>query len=124
MFAAFLGLVNPDAVGIALSVDFLLMVVLGGSGLVAGALFGAALIGFANVVGHQYDNWREVVYGAVVIAFVVFAPRGVLGLVRALFAQRRTPEPRAARAGGAPADAARVRGRCAHRTPSRSRCAA
>jgi ABC-type branched-subunit amino acid transport system ATPase component/ABC-type branched-subunit amino acid transport system permease subunit len=106
MFAAFLGLVNPDAVGIALSVDFLLMVVLGGSGLVAGALFGAALIGFANVVGHQYDNWREVVYGTVVIAFVVFAPRGVLGLVRGLFAYRRTARPRAARAGGAPADAA------------------
>ncbi|HYW52795.1 MAG TPA: ATP-binding cassette domain-containing protein, partial [Dongiaceae bacterium] len=106
MFAAFLGLVNPDAVGIALSVDFLLMVVLGGSGLVAGALFGAALIGFANVVGHQYDNWREVVYGAVVIAFVVFAPRGVLGLVRGLIARKRTPGPRAARAGEVPADAA------------------
>ena len=49
IFASFLGLVNPDAVGIALSVDFLLMVVLGGSGLVSGALVGAALIGFANV---------------------------------------------------------------------------
>ncbi|HEY0615880.1 MAG TPA: branched-chain amino acid ABC transporter ATP-binding protein/permease [Candidatus Elarobacter sp.] len=83
MFAAFLGLVNPDAVGIALSVDFLLMVVLGGGGLVAGALFGAALIGFLNVVGHQYDNWREVAYGALVIAFVVFAPSGILGVVRA-----------------------------------------
>jgi ABC-type branched-subunit amino acid transport system ATPase component/ABC-type branched-subunit amino acid transport system permease subunit len=106
MFAAFLGLVNPDAVGIALSVDFLLMVVLGGSGLVAGALFGAALIGFANVVGHQYDNWREVVYGAVVIAFVVFAPRGILGLVRGVFAYRRTAQPRGTRAAGASADAA------------------
>jgi ABC-type branched-subunit amino acid transport system ATPase component/ABC-type branched-subunit amino acid transport system permease subunit len=83
MFAAFLGLVNPDAVGIALSVDFLLMVVLGGGGLVAGALFGAALIGFLNVIGHQYDNWREVAYGGLVIAFVVFAPSGILGVLRA-----------------------------------------
>ncbi len=90
MFAAFLGLVNPDAVGVALSVDFLLMVVLGGSGLVAGALFGAALIGFANVVGHQYDNWREVIYGVIVIAFVVFAPRGILGVLRGLLARRKS----------------------------------
>jgi ABC-type branched-subunit amino acid transport system ATPase component/ABC-type branched-subunit amino acid transport system permease subunit len=92
MFAAFLGLVNPDSVGIALSVDFLLMVVLGGGGLVAGALFGAALIGFLNVAGHQYDNWREVAYGALVIGFVVFAPSGVLGILRAPFvrARRRT----------------------------------
>jgi branched-chain amino acid transport system permease protein len=89
MFAAFLGLVNPDAVGVALSVDFLLMVVLGGSGLVAGALFGAALIGFLNVIGHQYDNWREVAYGALVIGFVVFAPAGLLGVLRAPLARAR-----------------------------------
>ena len=88
LFAAFLGLVNPDAVGVALSIDVLLMVVLGGSGLVAGALAGAALIGFANVVGHQFDNWREVVYGVVVIAFVVFAPRGILGSLRTLVSAR------------------------------------
>jgi branched-chain amino acid transport system permease protein len=93
MFASFLGLVNPDAVGVALSVDFLLMVVLGGSGLVSGALVGAALIGFANVIGHQYDNWREVVYGVLVIAFVVFLPRGILGALRAQAARRRARTP-------------------------------
>jgi ABC-type branched-subunit amino acid transport system ATPase component/ABC-type branched-subunit amino acid transport system permease subunit len=102
MFAAFLGLVNPDAVGIALSVDFLLMVVLGGSGLVAGALFGAALIGFLNVVGHQYDNWREVAYGALVIGFVVFAPSGILGVLRAPLVRARR---RAATQAAAAADA-------------------
>ena len=91
LFAAFLGLVNPESVGVALSVDLLLMVVLGGSGLVAGALLGAALIGFLNVVGHQYDNWREVGYGALVIGFVTFAPRGILGSVREL-AARVTPQ--------------------------------
>jgi branched-chain amino acid transport system ATP-binding protein len=90
MYAPFLGLVNPDAVGVALSVDFLLMVVLGGAGLVAGALVGAALIGFLNVAGHQYDNWREVVYGALVIGFVSFAPAGILGVVRAPFVRARS----------------------------------
>jgi branched-chain amino acid transport system permease protein len=83
-FAAFLGLVNPDAVGVALSVDVLLMVVLGGSGLISGALFGAALIGYLNVVGHQWDNWREVGYGALVVLCVIFAPGGVLGTLRRL----------------------------------------
>jgi len=93
-FAAFLGLVNPDAVGIALSVDVLLMVVLGGSGLISGALFGAALIGYLNVVGHQWDNWREVGYGLLVVLCVIFAPGGVLGTLRRLAA--RTPSARAA----------------------------
>ena len=109
MFAAFLGLVNPDAVGIALSVDVLLMVVLGGAGLVAGALFGAALIGFLNVVGHQYDNWREVAYGSLVIGFVVFAPSGILGVLRApLMRVRRRAAAESARHVGLGADAAPV----------------
>jgi branched-chain amino acid transport system permease protein len=94
-FAAYLGLVNPDAVGIALSVDVLLMVVLGGSGLISGALFGAALIGYLNVVGHQWDNWREVGYGALVVLCVIFAPGGVLGTLRRL-AFARAPSTRAA----------------------------
>ena len=92
-FAAFLGLVNPDAVGIALSVDVLLMVVLGGSGLISGALFGAALIGYLNIVGHQYDNWREVGYGTIVVLCVIFAPGGVLGTLRR-FAFGRGPSAR------------------------------
>jgi branched-chain amino acid transport system permease protein len=104
VFAAFLGLVNPEAVGVALSVDFLLMVVLGGAGMVSGALAGAALIGFLNVVGHQFDNWREVAYGVLVIAFVVFAPRGILGTVRAALARRRST-PAATRAAEAAARA-------------------
>jgi branched-chain amino acid transport system permease protein len=93
-FAAFLGLVNPDAVGVALSIDVLLMVVLGGSGLISGALFGAALIGYLNVVGHQWDNWREVAYGALVVLCVIFAPGGVLGTLRR-FARSRAPLARA-----------------------------
>ena len=84
IYAAFLGLVNPDAVGVGLSIDLLLMVVLGGSGTISGALVGAALIGYLNVVGHQFQNWREVAYGVLVVVFVVAAPAGIAGLVRSL----------------------------------------
>ncbi len=82
IYAAFLGLIVPDAVGAALSIDFLLMVVLGGQGGVSGALIGAALIGFLDISGHAYENWREVAYGALVIIVVIAAPGGVIGLFR------------------------------------------
>ena len=82
LYASVLGIVVPDAVGIALSVDFLLMVVLGGAGGVCGALLGAALIGFLDIAGHQYANWREVAYGALVIGVVIATPGGIMGLVR------------------------------------------
>ncbi|HMD02111.1 MAG TPA: ATP-binding cassette domain-containing protein, partial [Candidatus Baltobacteraceae bacterium] len=79
LYAGFLGIVVPDAVGVALSIDFLLMAVLGGAGTVCGALVGAAFIGFLDVAGHQFENWREVAYGALVIAVVVAAPGGLFG---------------------------------------------
>jgi branched-chain amino acid transport system permease protein len=64
-----------------MSIDVLLMVVLGGSGGVSGALVGAALIGFLDVSGHQFDNWRQVAYGVLVVAVVILAPRGLVGLL-------------------------------------------
>jgi branched-chain amino acid transport system permease protein len=108
LYASVLGIVVPDAVGIALSVDFLLMVVLGGSGGVCGALLGAALIGFLDIAGHQYANWREVAYGALVIGVVIATPSGLMGLVRRARPFRPRPSDVAT---DAPRDAAKVAAR-------------
>jgi branched-chain amino acid transport system permease protein len=97
VYAAFLGIVVPDAVSAALSIKLLLMVVLGGSGGVSGALLGAALLGFLDITGHQFENVREVAYGLLVIGVVIAAPSGAFGLIRSRF---RTP-PLAPRPGGA-----------------------
>jgi branched-chain amino acid transport system permease protein len=83
IYAAFLGIVVPDAVSVPLSITLLLMVVLGGSGSVSGALIGAALLGIIDISGHQFENSREVAYGVLVIAVVIAAPGGIFGLVRA-----------------------------------------
>ncbi len=88
VYAAFLGIVVPDAVGPQLSFSLLLMVVLGGSGGVSGALIGAALLGFLDISGHQFENTREVVYGILVIGVVIAAPGGMFGLIRSRFAAR------------------------------------
>jgi branched-chain amino acid transport system permease protein len=82
IYASYLGIVVSDAVSVSLSIDLLLMVVLGGSGGVSGALLGAALIGFLDIAGHEYENWREVAYGVLVVLVVVVAPGGLAGLLR------------------------------------------
>jgi ABC-type branched-subunit amino acid transport system ATPase component/ABC-type branched-subunit amino acid transport system permease subunit len=95
IYAAFLGIVVPDAVSVPLSISLLLMVVLGGSGGVSGALIGAALIGFLDISGHQFENTREVAYGLLVILVVIMAPGGAFGLVRSRFkAAAATPATR------------------------------
>ncbi len=98
-YGAYLGTIDPSAVGVSLSIDFLLMVVLGGAGGVAGAILGASLIGVANVYGHELENWRPVIFGALVIVAVTFFPNGLAGLVR------RTRRPAAAQRNGASAAA-------------------
>ncbi len=105
VYASVLGTLNPDAVGVALSIDLLLMVVLGGAGSVAGAIVGATLIGFLDIAGHQFENWREVAYGLLVIAVVIAAPGGIVGLLR--FSHRRAADaPSAQEAQGAHRDGA------------------
>ena len=52
-YASFLGLVVPDAVGVTVSIDVLLMVILGGAGTVSGAILGATVIAFSNLYGHS-----------------------------------------------------------------------
>ena len=87
-YVAYLGLVTPDSIGVLLSITILLMVVLGGAGGVCGPLLGASLIGILDVYGHSLENWRPVLYGALVIIVVTYVPGGLIGLVRALLGKR------------------------------------
>ena len=80
-YSSFLGLVVPDAVGVTVSIDVLLMVILGGSGTVSGAILGALLIAFSNLYGHAYQNLRPIIYGIAVITVAIALPHGLVGLL-------------------------------------------
>jgi branched-chain amino acid transport system permease protein len=69
--------------------DFVMMVVLGGSGTLWGPLLGATIYALgANVLSTVTEAW-QIVIGALFVACVLLFPRGILGL-RAL---RRAPLP-------------------------------
>ena len=95
-YASFLGLVVPDAVGVTVSIDILLMVILGGAGTVSGAILGATVIALTNLYGHSYENLRPILYGVAVIGVAIFLPRGLVGLLWSRTAARRAPAPPAA----------------------------
>ncbi len=80
LYAGYLGLVIPSAMSVQLSIDFLLMAVLGGSGNISGALIGAALVAGLDVAGHTWENWRLVAYGVLVVCVVIFFPGGLAGI--------------------------------------------
>jgi len=90
LYAHKLSFISPDQFNILQSIDLLLMVVVGGLGSVHGAFLGAIfLITMPQVIAMTKDylpavigqapGLQGLVYGAVLIAFVLFEPMGLYG---------------------------------------------
>jgi len=90
LYAHKMTFISPDQFNLVQSIDLLLMVVIGGPGSMHGAFFGAIfLIGAPQVIAlfkdllppaiGQATGLQAVVYGMVLIAFVMFEPMGIHG---------------------------------------------
>ena len=90
LYAHKLSFISPDQFDILQSIDLLLMVVVGGLGFVHGAFLGAIFLismpqiinlskGYLPEVVGQAPGLQSFVYGAVLIAFVLFEPLGLYG---------------------------------------------
>ena len=90
LYAHKLQFISPDQFNIVQSIDLLLMVVIGGLGSVHGAFLGAIfLISMPQLIALSKDYLPEaigqapglqaVVYGVVLMAFVLFEPMGLYG---------------------------------------------
>jgi branched-chain amino acid transport system permease protein len=90
LYAHAIRFLSPDQFNILQSIDLLLMVVIGGLGSVHGAFLGAAfLIGMPQAISAfkdllpeaigQAPGLKSVIYGAVLILFVLFEPLGLYG---------------------------------------------
>jgi branched-chain amino acid transport system permease protein len=85
LYAPFAGFANTELVFWLFSGQVLIMVIVGGSGTLIGPVLGAA---FFLVVEHQLSNYTEawaLCFGLIFIAFVIFAPEGIWGLLTARF---------------------------------------
>jgi len=90
LYAHKLSFISPDQFNIIQSIDLLLLVVIGGLGSVHGAFLGAIFLismpqlislskGFLPDVIGQAPGLQGLVYGLVLIAFVMFEPLGLYG---------------------------------------------
>jgi branched-chain amino acid transport system permease protein len=92
------GYINPELMGFHMSAHAIMMVILGGMGNFAGAIVGAfafeyllhvfkdlPTIGKVNL-GKHWQLWM----GSFIVLLVVFAPRGILGLVEKFMKRKRT----------------------------------
>ena len=90
LMAHHLKFITPEAFGLMLSMELLLMVVIGGLGSLHGAMFGAVLIGalpafisqIKPLLGQRIASQSGLeifVFGGVLVLFVLFEPRGLYG---------------------------------------------
>jgi branched-chain amino acid transport system permease protein len=94
MYTLFISFIHPESLGFQTTILVLTMVVVGGIGSVRGAVAGAITFGIISELLRQALSIQEIIYGAILMGFMMFMPRG-------LFADRKK---RVARAAVAPSD--------------------
>ena len=79
---------TPDLMLWTVSGEFIIMVMIGGLGTLAGPIVGGAFFVLLQEKVSSYVDWYFIVIGLVLIFIVLFMPRGLLG-IRALLGGRR-----------------------------------
>ncbi len=89
LFAHFNWHAAPENLYWTMSGQVLLMVIVGGSGTLTGPILGAALVRLLPSYASTYTDRWQTIMGLVFIAFVLFAPQGIMGLIRDYQARRQ-----------------------------------
>jgi branched-chain amino acid transport system permease protein len=96
LFAYLKGSVFPDSLGISLSVDALVMVLLGGVETVSGAVVGAIVFKALNIWLVSQTDLSKLVLGAIIVLIVIAFPKGIVGMVESIRARRESQSSKSA----------------------------
>jgi len=93
LFAHCYAFVSPDSFNIFVSIDFVIMVIVGGMGSIWGSLFGAGLITLLPEWIEALETYKDIVYGLILVVILLFLPQGlttgIVDLLRTRIALRR-----------------------------------
>ena len=88
LFAFIVGYLSPDAFDVFLSVDFVVMIIVGGLGSVPGSIAGAAVVTLLHDWLAASQSYRPLIFGAILIVTTLFMPGGIAHALK-----RREPRP-------------------------------
>ena len=78
-YAHYTGVVSPRVLRLEVFIYLVIMVLLGGIGKFPGPAIGAFIIIFVNDWLREFERWRLLIFGALVVIIVMLAPRGMMG---------------------------------------------
>ena len=88
IYAHYLSVFCPEEMTVALTVNLLVIVFLGGVGTLRGILLGAVLFTALPEILRLAPTWRLVIYGMLLLIIVIRSPEGIDGLLRGRGARR------------------------------------
>jgi branched-chain amino acid transport system ATP-binding protein len=91
LFAALSGFVTPSTFAFSQSILFVLVVMIGGAGYVAGPLVGAAIVVLLPEFLAALAEYRLLFFGALLLFVLWLAPEGLVGTALRLLGRRRAP---------------------------------
>ncbi|MBT2303071.1 branched-chain amino acid ABC transporter permease [Variovorax paradoxus] len=77
MYTLFTSFIHPESLGFQTTIVVLTMVVVGGIGSVRGAVAGAIAFGLISELLRQALSIQEVIYGVILMGFMMFKPKGL-----------------------------------------------
>lgn len=81
LFAHYVTYISPEVFGLYMVVLLFTMLFVGGIGTTLGPMFGAIAIGILPELLRGFNEGREMLYGALLLAILLFAPRGLYGFL-------------------------------------------
>lgn len=79
LYAGNLGILQPSNFDFMMSINILVIVVLGGMGSMAGSVIAAAILTALPLALQSFSEYRMIIYSLLLIVVMVFKPSGLLG---------------------------------------------
>jgi branched-chain amino acid transport system permease protein len=80
-YAHYISFVGPEVFGFGLMASTIIMVLIGGKGTLVGPIIGAVVVVLLEEYLRDFKELRLSIFGAIVIAVVLFMPRGIMGFL-------------------------------------------
>lgn len=82
LYAHYIGFINPSAYNLEYSINYVVMLVIGGIGSVPGNVLGAILVTLVPEFLRFMENYYWLVFSIITLLFVIFMPNGIVSLFR------------------------------------------
>lgn len=84
-YAHYVLFLSPETFKLSTSINILLMLLIGGMGSILGSILGGVFITFLSEYLRAFAEYQMLIYGVMIVLVVIFAPRGLSGLLQELY---------------------------------------